>query len=180
LPKSSAGAFCLQPAYIEYIHDQFVSVVFPDAEEPVKPEEYRDRGLIASAAARPFQTGFGTSVHPTVCGKAAAPFHSLVCNHAFVNANKRTAVVALDLFLYANNRLLLLDDDTEMYDLAKNTASYRSRGTTHEACLAEILGTIRAGSIHFNRLRGLGALPSFIRMRAGVRGHPLNLPAANR
>jgi len=38
--------------------------------------------------------------------KAAALFHSLIANHPFENGNKRTAVIALELFLSANSVLL--------------------------------------------------------------------------
>ena len=38
--------------------------------------------------------------------KAAALFHSLIANHPFGNGNKRTAVIALELFLSANSVLL--------------------------------------------------------------------------
>ncbi len=54
----------------------------------------RDAGLLASAVGRPSQTVFGEDAYPDLYTKIAALFESLACNHAFVDGNKRTAVVA--------------------------------------------------------------------------------------
>lgn len=54
----------------------------------------RDAGLLASAVGRPAQTVFGDDAYPDLYTKVAALFESLACNHAFVDGNKRTAVVA--------------------------------------------------------------------------------------
>lgn len=51
----------------------------------------RDRGLLASAAARPATTVSGSDAYPTFAEKAAALMHSLARNHALVDGNKRLA-----------------------------------------------------------------------------------------
>lgn len=56
--------------------------------------QIRDAGLIASAVGRPAQTAFGQDAYPTFWLKVAALFESVACNHAFVEGNKRTAVIA--------------------------------------------------------------------------------------
>jgi prophage maintenance system killer protein len=92
-----------------------------------------------------------------------------------MNANKRTAVLALDLFLWANNRILLLDDESEMYELATNTASYRARGISHEACLAGIIHTLKVNTVNVNKIRWHRRLrQSSAEMRRWVRTHNLN------
>src|SRR6266566_1410370 len=54
----------------------------------------RDPGLLASAVGRP-QAGFeGTEAYETLWLKTAALFDSVARNHAFLDGNKRTAVVA--------------------------------------------------------------------------------------
>ncbi len=53
----------------------------------------RDRGLLESAVARPQASAFGVDAYPDLVNKAAALLHSLVLNHAFVDGNKRTAVL---------------------------------------------------------------------------------------
>jgi death-on-curing family protein len=110
--------------------------------DPIAPGEYCDFALLDSATARPFQTAFGQEIHPTVIEKAAALFHSLNSNHAFHNGNKRTAVLAFDLFLAANGYCGLLGNE-QMFKLAESTASYRERGISHDESLQEILATIK-------------------------------------
>ena len=54
----------------------------------------QDPGLLASAVGRPAATVGGKDAYPDLFTKVAALFHSLACNHAFTDGNKRTAVVA--------------------------------------------------------------------------------------
>lgn len=122
--------------YIEHIHDNLVTRVWPDI-DPVGRGEHRDRNLIESAVGRPFQTAFGQEIHPKVSDKAIALFHSLIANHPFHNGNKRTAVLALDLFCAANGYFCMLTNEP-MYKLAERTASYKERGLTHEESLEEL------------------------------------------
>lgn len=62
----------------------------------------RDRGLLESAVARPQASALGADAYPDLVSKAAALLHSLVLNHAFVDGNKRTAVLATLVFLDLN------------------------------------------------------------------------------
>lgn len=111
-----------------------MSLRFPGA-EPVGTA--RNTALIESAARRPFQSAFGDEIFSTLSEKAAALFHALIADHPFQNGCKRTAVIAVDLFLAANLRFLALGND-EMYQLAKQTATYRERGQTQQEILAQI------------------------------------------
>src|SRR5260370_2675335 len=54
----------------------------------------RDPGLLASAVGRPAQTVFGEEAYGSLFEKVAALFESVALNHAFLDGNKRTAVVA--------------------------------------------------------------------------------------
>ena len=69
----------------------------------------RDRGLLESAVARPQASAFGTDAYPDLVSKAAALLHSLIMNHAFVDGNKRTAVVATLIFLDLNGYVIRWD-----------------------------------------------------------------------
>ena len=61
-----------------------------------------DLGLADSAVARP-RAGFaGEEFHPTVEAKAASLLFGLARNHAFIDGNKRVAVLATLQFLNAN------------------------------------------------------------------------------
>jgi death-on-curing protein len=58
----------------------------------------RDRGLLASAAARPRSSAFGEDAYPMFAAKAAALMHSVARNHALVDGNKRLAWAATRVF----------------------------------------------------------------------------------
>lgn len=69
----------------------------------------RDIGLLQSALSRPQASFGGEDLYPEILDKAAALFHSLIFNHAFVDGNKRTSISALARFLYLNGYELKLD-----------------------------------------------------------------------
>jgi len=66
----------------------------------------RDLGLVDSAIGRP-QTGY----YADLVEMAAALMESLLIMRAFLDGNKRTALVATDTFLRANGSRLDLDPD---------------------------------------------------------------------
>ncbi len=68
----------------------------------------RDQGLFDSALNRPLNlAAYGD---PDVAALAAAYGFGLARNHAFVDGNKRTAFVAVELFLALNGWRLTADD----------------------------------------------------------------------
>jgi death on curing protein len=68
----------------------------------------RDAGLLESALARPLQiAAYGT---PDLANLAAAYGYGLAKNHPFVDGNKRTAFVAIELFLVLNGSALQASD----------------------------------------------------------------------
>ncbi len=69
----------------------------------------RDLGLIQSALARPQATFGGEDLYGDIFDKAAALFHSLIFNHAFVDGNKRTTISTTARFLYKNGYNLSTD-----------------------------------------------------------------------
>jgi death-on-curing protein len=77
----------------------------------------RDRGLLASALARPQTTVFGEDAYPGLLDKAAALLHSLAGNHALVDGNKRLAWLATYTFLRLNG-IDLTADDAQVIELA--------------------------------------------------------------
>lgn len=79
---------------IEY-HDEII-----DKYEGVKG--IRNIGLLASAINMPIATMFGEDLHPTIFDKAAAYLYHIVCNHPFVDGNKRTGLVVALTFLRQN------------------------------------------------------------------------------
>lgn len=73
------------------------------------PGGIRDRGTLASALARPQQKA--TYGDPDVAELAAAYAFGLARNHPFVDGNKRTAFVALEVFLFLNGFELTASDE---------------------------------------------------------------------
>jgi death on curing protein len=80
-------------------------------EAEVGPNLLADFGLLESAVLRPQQSAFGADAYPDVHTKAAALFHSLVKNHAFVDGNKRTSVLATLTFYGLNGWWVNADQD---------------------------------------------------------------------
>ncbi len=62
----------------------------------------KDHHLLDSAINRPKQSAFGKDAYLSIDEKAAALFESIAKNHSFYNANKRTALAALIIFLKIN------------------------------------------------------------------------------
>ena len=62
----------------------------------------RDLGLVESAISRPKATFGGKDLYPDIFAKAAALFHSLMFNHAFIDGNKRTTISTTARFLSLN------------------------------------------------------------------------------
>ena len=93
------------------------------------PAGIRDAGLLASALNRPQQlVAYGT---PDLADLAAAYGFGLARNHPFVDGNKRTAFVCIELFLHLNGHTLNVSDVdcvTQMLALAS--------GNLHETELA--------------------------------------------
>jgi death-on-curing protein len=76
----------------------------------------RDYGLLEAALARPRATVLGADAYPSLHGKAAALLHSLTCNHALVDGNKRLAWQATAVFLWINECDVVAADD-ELFEL---------------------------------------------------------------
>ena len=77
----------------------------------------RDLGLVESALARP-GAGFGDfEAYPDLLIKSAVLAHSLLKNHPFIDGNKRTAMMAMEQFLYTNG-LTITAKKGEIYQLA--------------------------------------------------------------
>ncbi|MBN8193417.1 type II toxin-antitoxin system death-on-curing family toxin [Bacillus sp. NTK074B] len=70
---------------------------------PNEPVGVKDAHLLDSAINRPKQSAFGRDAYPEIYDKAAALFESIAKNHAFHNANKRTALASLIVFLKINH-----------------------------------------------------------------------------
>lgn len=89
----------------------------------------RDDGLFESAVMRPQQLAHYGS--PDVADLAAAHGYGLARNHPFIDGNKRTAFVAVELFLAINGWTLVADDAACVLTMLAVAS-----GTLDEAALA--------------------------------------------
>lgn len=93
----------IDTAVIEAVHDEQLA-------EHGGLAGVRDAGALASALARPFNlAAYGT---PDAADCAAAYAYGIARNHPFVDGNKRTAFVAMQLFLVLNNVAVVADEAT--------------------------------------------------------------------
>lgn len=82
----------------------------------------RDEGLLDSALNAPFQ-GFGdTDTFPSLQQKGARLGYGLICNHAFVDGNKRIGAHAMLVFLSLNGIELEYTQE-ELSDMVLNVAT---------------------------------------------------------
>jgi death on curing protein len=132
------------------LHDEGIALFWPGI-EPVAKYEIINLGLLESSVKQPFQSAFGADAYPTIEEKGACLFHCLIANHCFQNGNKRTGVLALDQFMYANGYVLTIQNDV-MYSLAQLTASYREQGTSSKDMLTLIAGYIASHLVPYSTL----------------------------
>jgi death-on-curing protein len=59
-------------------------------------------GALESALAQPRMTFGARELYPSIVDKAAALGYSLIQNHPFLDGNKRTGHVAMEVFLFLN------------------------------------------------------------------------------
>jgi len=91
----------LDPTVLLAVHDEQL------AEHGGAPGT-RDAGLFESALARPQQLAhYGA---PDLADLAAAYGFGIARNHPFIDGNKRTAFVAVELFLWLNGQALQAED----------------------------------------------------------------------
>lgn len=115
----------LQPAVLRAVHDEQLA-------EHGGAAGIRDEGLFESALARPLNlVAYGD---PDVAALAASYGVGLARNHPFIDGNKRTAFVAVELFLALNGHRLVADDVACVLTMLAVAA-----GTLDEAGFAEWL-----------------------------------------
>jgi death-on-curing protein len=82
----------------------------------------RDNSLLESALSSIFQTFGGEDLYPSIEDKAAMLSFSLINNHAFIDGNKRTGILALVAFLELNG-IILKTTNSELIELGLGIAS---------------------------------------------------------
>ena len=66
-------------------------------------EGIREEALLDSAMASPFQTFDSVELYPSTAAKIARMAYSLICNHPFVDGNKRIGTLVMMVLLELNH-----------------------------------------------------------------------------
>ena len=78
----------------------------------------RDRNRISSAVASMRQEVFGKELYPTIYSKAAVLLRGIICDHPFIDGNKRTGMISALVLLNLNNVVTVGISDTDLEDYA--------------------------------------------------------------
>jgi death-on-curing protein len=98
-----------------------------------------DMGLLESAIAQPMATFDGQFVHSELFDMAAAYLFHIVSNHAFVDGNKRTGLLAALVFLDINGFSIEHSSDA-LYDLTMAVAQGQKTKQEVATALRHIVG----------------------------------------
>ena len=91
---------------IRYIHLSLVDVFFSHFKDETSLYGIINDNAIHFAAARSRQTFDGNEMYPSLFEKAAVIIHSLIKDHPFIDANKRTGMLSGWVFLSLNGFFL--------------------------------------------------------------------------
>ena len=84
----------------------------------------RDEGILDSALHAPFQTFAGEELYPGIYEKAARLGFGLVKGHAFIDGNKRAAVIFANHYLIAHANGLLVIPETNVPEFKRLLVDY--------------------------------------------------------
>ncbi|MFC1652504.1 type II toxin-antitoxin system death-on-curing family toxin [Planctomycetota bacterium] len=114
---------------------------FSNSKDPIEPAGLRERSLLISAVFCPRTVSNDVLKYPTVEMSAAALLHSIIRYRPFHNGNKRTALVAMLVFLDENGFSPTFDQD-EAFKFILDVAQYRITNPQQEDNLGdrEVLG----------------------------------------
>jgi death on curing protein len=86
----------------------------------------RDMDGLESAIARPYQSFGGDDLYPSCFEKSAAIGESIIMNHPFVDGNKRTGYVLMELVLRLENvRIIATDEQLYQFVIDISTGEKR-------------------------------------------------------
>lgn len=108
----------------------------------------KDHTLLDSALKRPQQSLFGEDAYPTIHAKAAALLETLAQNHAFHNANKRTALICIAVFFRYNGYRLRFSSAQTEEDFVVDVVN-------HRYTLEEIAGILKEHTEMFQAPSGM-------------------------
>ena len=109
----------------------------------------RDLGGLESAVVQPQMTFGGQDLYPCLPTKAAALGFSLVCNHPFLDGNKRVGHLAMEMSLVLNGQELMAGVDEQENVIVRLAAGELSR--------EEFAGWVQSRMSPYSGKPGVGA-----------------------
>lgn len=86
----------------------------------------RDINGLESAIARPYQTFGEVDLYPSAFEKAAAIGESIIMNHPFIDGNKRTGYVLMEVLLRIEGiKISATDDDLYFFVINISTGEFK-------------------------------------------------------
>jgi death-on-curing protein len=82
----------------------------------------KDIGRLESVVASQFQNVFGLELYPTLLHKAASIMRGIICDHPFLDGNKRTGILSAIIFLEMNG-IIFATEDSQIEDFAVEVAT---------------------------------------------------------
>lgn len=123
LPGNSNGSISfLSVDEVRAIHDS-LEEDFAASDDPIYPIGVRSEALLEGAVERHSTRFAGQWKYPSITYAGAALLHGLVHNHPFHNGNKRTALVALLVFLDRNGRVMQ-SEERELFQWMVQVAAH--------------------------------------------------------
>ncbi|MFD2308602.1 type II toxin-antitoxin system death-on-curing family toxin [Enterococcus termitis] len=107
---------------------------------PLEVIGVKEMGSLEMVIAQPKQEVFGKELYPTVFDKAYILYEKLIKKHCFHNGNKRTAVLAMLIFLKRNGFILKVKD-CELEDISVGIA-------VNEVSQEEVVSWLEKNSCH--------------------------------
>jgi death on curing protein len=128
----------LNPEFLDA--DDVIEIHTSQIAEHGGSEGLRDRGLLESAVAQPMAQFGGEFLHEDLFEMAAALHFSLLMNHAFVDGNKRTAVLSALAFLTINGYPVY-----EPYHVLVDITLEAAAGSVSKGQVAKVLRELATG-----------------------------------
>jgi death-on-curing protein len=104
----------------------------------------RDRGMLDSAINQPLLQFGGIDLYPDLVSKAAALGYFLICNHPFVDGNKRIGLASMQAVLLRNKfelRVSKIEMEEEILRVAAGERSLAEFAQWVRSHLASFIGT---------------------------------------
>lgn len=92
----------MEIVYLTTTEAIYLNGVMIEMYSPLEESGVKDMNMLEASLERPKQSAFLEDAYPTIFHKASALVESMAQNHAFFNANKRTALACLQMFLDYN------------------------------------------------------------------------------